>query len=215
MKKVYNTWLVSFLIIVVVALYHLYSLTEKYEDPSNILGTDQNAQVNGTLSVGSRRNNKIGNSFFANEKGNVEINPADNGDKVVLIGHKARFNIIGPDPNTINTIGEHTWIPHFNGNTYIRPGRNGADVHIGDLLASTVQIGAGAIGNRIGQDTWLPAGDGNAYIRPNKFNGVVNIGDYKANQINIGNNNAQTNIRGQLCMDNVCLNAADFRRLRG
>lgn len=214
MKKVNNTWLVSVLIIVVVALYHLYSFTEKYENnKNNILGTNPFPPIIGSFLALNKDYNQIGNSLFPNEKGSVEINPVSP-DKAVIIGQKAIYNAIGPNPTTTNSIGDNTWIPHFNGNTYIRPGRKGADVHIGDWLAGTVQIGAGAIGNRIGQDTWLPAGDGNAYIRPNQWNGVVNIGDYKANQINIGNNNSKTNISGQLCMDNVCLNANDFRRLR-
>lgn len=259
MKKVYNSWLVLILIIVMVSLYHLYEFTEKYSQPSkapNVLGTDQNVMVPGTLTVGSKVNNKIGDSLFADDKGNIQIIPLNGqnvnvGDKAKTnsIGKSAAANQIGADSwmpfyngstyirpgrngadihigdkptnhvslgiaSKINQIGQNSWFPYLNGDTYIRPGRNGANVHVGDWLASSVQIGAGAKTNRIGQDTWLPFTDGNAYIRPSKVNGVVNIGDYRANEVNLGNNNAVTNVRGQLCLNGVCLSGQDFQKIR-
>lgn len=195
MKKIYGTWIVLTLVIVVVALYHLYASTEKYFE-DNILGvpTDQNAIIPGTLTVTSKLNNVVGRSLFPDEDGDVQIIPQQG--KNVIIGERANMNLIGDHSG--NRLGPHTWLPYTDKNSYIRSGSPNGDIHIGDFWAKNVSIGANGANNRIGLWSWMPYSDGNTYIRPGKTNGSVNVGDWNTSQLNIGNNGSQTRIRGRI-----------------
>ncbi len=87
MQKLYSSWVILILIVVVVALYHLYALTEKYYDSNNnIIGpyTDQNVVIPGTLTATSKFNNKIGNSSFPDSNGDIHLIPVTG--KGVFIG---------------------------------------------------------------------------------------------------------------------------------
>lgn len=80
-----------------------------------------------------------------------------------------------------NRIGG-SWLPHDNGNIYMRPGKDGAKgkIYLGDQQADGVEIGStpNVKYNRIGEHTFIPHADGNAYIRPGQANKEIRIGDW-------------------------------------
>lgn len=199
MSKLYGTWATMTLIIVVVAIYHLYASIEKYASKdNNILGvpTDQNAVIPGTLTVSSRFNNKVGRTLLPDGDGNVRL-VAEEG-KNVVVGEKSSMNVIGE--KSVNRVGPHTWFPFTDGNSYIRSGKPNGDIHIGDMWAANVNVGVNNNSVVRIHDTWMPWVDGNVYIRPrvSKGNGVVNVGDLGTSAVNVGNNGSVTRIRGRL-----------------
>lgn len=197
MRKIYSTWTVLILIIVVVSLYHLYAFTEKYDDKdNNILGvpTDQNAVIPGTLTVTADYNNQVGKSLFPDDNGDVRIRP--NEARSVVVGEKAAFNLIGE--NSTNRLGQASWFPYTDKNTYIRGGTPDSSIYIGDAWANLISIGANGAPVQLGPDTFISAADGNTYIRPRANNGTVNLGDFKTSQVNIGTNSSRTRLRGRV-----------------
>jgi hypothetical protein len=88
-----------------------------------------------------------------------------------------------------------SWLPHQNGNVYIRPNTN-KDIHVGDENTQNITIGASSniSSIRFGKDTWLPFTDGNMLIRPNKENGSINIGDKNTKSVSLGGNAAISSV---------------------
>jgi len=95
-------------------------------------------------------------------------------------GSKAGAAFGGPDV--------WSYFPHFDGNTYIRPGKSGGQVLIGDTTTGTVQIGdtKGQTKVQLGGNSLLPSSDGHSYIRPGRAGQNVYIGDTLANEVNLG-----------------------------
>jgi hypothetical protein len=140
-------------------------------------GNFDDLTVKNSFNVTNKKRNVLGDNAFPDANGDVRINPLAN--KNAYIGTKSKANQIGQD----------TWLPHSDGNAYIRPNKVDGQVNLGDFKTKAV---------RVGLDTWLPHSDGNAYIRPNIANGQVSIGDIKTRRINIGNKDSDTRIRGRL-----------------
>lgn len=140
-------------------------------------GTFDNLKITKSMNATNKKRNVLGDNAFPDANGDVRINPLAN--KNAYIGTKSKANQIGQD----------TWLPHSDGNAYIRPNKVDGQVNLGDFKTKAV---------RVGLDTWLPHSDGNAYIRPNIEKGQVSIGDIKTSKISIGNNDSDTRIRGRL-----------------
>lgn len=200
----HNNWLALLLIIfiVIVINYHFNVLRqyEKYQE-GNVLGpdVDKNQVVQGRLMVLNNLDNTVGKSALPDSNGNIVLVPEPN--KAVFVGKEARINQIGESARN-NQIGQ-SWLPHENGNAYIRPGRDGGAVLIGD--AWTRHVAVAPQGNRIvqlGTDTWFPWQDGNVYIRPdrNSTSKVIRIGDANTRSIDLGTPNNQVRVRGRMML---------------
>lgn len=79
-----------------------------------------------------------------------------------------------------------TW---FDNNVYIRPGKDGASILMGDVgNPSAIQM----------KHSWFPYYDGNTYIRPGDQGKSVFIGDWLAPYIQVGNDGAKVNMKGDV-----------------
>lgn len=84
--------------------------------------------------------------------------------------------------------GPDNWshLPFSDGNTYIRSGKTGGDVKIGDTGTGTVQLGGDLTTQvQVGQ-SYLPNANGHSYIRPGKQNQNIYIGDTMTGEVNLG-----------------------------
>ena len=84
--------------------------------------------------------------------------------------------------------GPDNWshFPYFDGDTYIRSGKNGGKILIGDTGANAVNIGNGQNQVQLGGASFLPYQDGHSYIRPGRDGQNINVGDTWANEVNLG-----------------------------
>eukprot|EP00877_Chromochloris_zofingiensis_P013068 jgi/Chrzof1/8014/UNPLg00065.t1 len=76
--------------------------------------------------------------------------------------------------------------PWQDGATYIRAGKQGANINIGDIGASAVRL----------RDSWFPFTNNDTYIRPGADGKNINIGDVWASGINIGKGNSKISLKG-------------------
>lgn len=86
--------------------------------------------------------------------------------------------------------GPDLWshFPWFDGNTYIRPGKSGGNIAIGDTSTTNLQLGDtnGKTQVQLGGESFLPHNNGNSYIRPGRDGQNIFIGDKMADVVNIG-----------------------------
>lgn len=104
-------------------------------------------------------------------------------DKAAITAWTPNNQFVGP------SFGGPTYWSHFpwyDGDTYIRPGREQGRVLIGDAGASQVQLGSATSEQKLGANSLIPAADGNTYIRPGGEGKNVYVGDTLAKDIHIG-----------------------------
>lgn len=170
----------------------------KVEDANNMSGTSQSeaeklyatenittsSLVPGQLTVVGK-NNSLDESWLPHANGNSYIRPGKtsegkNGD--VYIGEtNTRGNRIGTgDSVEFNQVGPQSWFPYLDGNSYIRPGKDGKEVRVGDWYTGGTRLGTGGDVkfNQIGPQSWFPFVDGNTYIRPGQNGKEVRVGDW-------------------------------------
>ena len=100
-------------------------------------------------------------------------------------------------PGQLTVVGKNnsldeSWLPHANGNSYIRPGKTpqgkNGDVYIGETNTRGNRIGTGdsVQFNQVGPQSWFPYLDGNTYIRPGDNGKEVRLGDWYTGGTRIG-----------------------------
>lgn len=103
--------------------------------------------------------------------------------------------------------GPNNWsyFPHFDGNTYVRPGVTDGAVMIGDSGTKNVQIGTqdGQSVNRIGSASYIPYSDGHTYIRPGRDGQNIYIGDDWAKEVNLGKSDGNGSVISRPWRTNV------------
>lgn len=113
---------------------------------------------------------------------NVIFNTEDNYTKSVIPGQL----LVQGDNNLIGG----SFLPHDNGNVYIRPQEDNKRVFLGDKMTKGTELGSSDKNeyNRVGLHSWMPYTDGNTYIRPGKDGKDVMVGDYLTNGTRVGPN---------------------------
>ena len=162
------------------------------------VGTDNKAElVLGHQTLGAKQGSvKIGpDSYLPNLDGDSIIRPGKE-DGFVAIGDAFTSRIqIGPKTPLVRAllytregftvqIGGKSYLPHKDGNSYIRPGAVGKAVIVGDVDASLVRIGSNDpkktrkdVNYQIGPASHMPWRDGNTYIRPGAEGKNIFIGE--------------------------------------
>jgi hypothetical protein len=137
----------------------------------------------GTGSLNVQGNSTLDGNVNVNGALKLKHNLGDWTNKAALTAWTPDGNSAGPSFG-----GPDLWshFPWFDGNTYIRPGKNTGLINIGDAGASAVNIGNAQNQVQLGANTFLPFKDGNSYIRPGTNGKNILIGDTWANEINIG-----------------------------
>ena len=112
-------------------------------------------------------------------------------------------------------VGKESWLPYSDGSSYIRPGKPGKDILIGDINTTNIGIGGDQTAAvRVGRESWLPYSDGNSYIRPGRPGRDIVIGDINTANVTVGSANNKTTVKNQLCIDDVCITKADLSKLK-
>lgn len=137
---------------------------------------------------------KVGFDTYVNDnRKDWQIDFATKDDSKSLI--QGELTVAGDN----NNIGG-SWMPHQNGNIYVRPKDAAKDVYIGDVNTKATSIGTSADVqyNRVGPQSWFPYLDGNTYVRPGRENKEVRIGDWWTGGTRLGTGSAvQFNQIGQ------------------
>ena len=83
--------------------------------------------------------------------------------------------------------------------------------------ASPLSVYSNGVGASFGGEFYshFPWSDGNTYIRPGKTGGSIIIGDLgNTKDVNIGTANTSTNLAGNLCIKDTCLNSDELSKIK-
>lgn len=123
---------------------------------------------------------KVGHDTFQQGGDASNTSATNNSDNSLIQG---QLTVKG----TNNQIGG-SWLPHGDGNIYLRPKDDNKEVYVGDMNTKGTNLGTSpdVQYNRVGPHTWLPWTDGNSYIRPGKQNKEIRIGDMWTSGTRVG-----------------------------
>lgn len=146
-------------------------------------------------------------------------------------GGRSDFN-----PNQLST-----FLPYIDGKNYIRGDTElrGKVTNVGSFESNKVKLGqrtftedspltvystvgkwGASFGSEGGLWSHFPSQDQSTYIRPGRDGSSIFIGDVGASQVSIGKGdtdvqvNGDVNVKGQICIDDNCITAADIMKLK-
>lgn len=136
------------------------------------------ARGDGKVIIGDMAGNgfNVGGAFVKDSGRGAAVRSGNDKKSLFIADANTGTTIIARDPKRRVQIGQHTHFNNPDGNTYIRPARDGKYVQIAERGSDNVRIGAGGV---------LTVNKDNVYVRGGSSKKHVIIGDDNTNRVEI------------------------------